>query len=165
MYDEWAGSNHNKGRNEMNEEQGFQSQDPEMIRDILLGSGYSQKAIDYYLTQPNMGKLDDANQVTELTGHCGDTMKLFLKIKGDRIDDAKIQVLGCPGAISAAMVLMEMIKGRTLNEAEVIKDRDIYRVLEELPDQKQHCIRLSVKTLAKAIEEYRLKGQVTSEVA
>jgi nitrogen fixation NifU-like protein len=53
------------------------------------------------------------------------------------------------------MVMIDMVRGMTLDEAEQIRDRDIYRILEQLPDQKQHCIRLSVKTLLKAIEEYR----------
>jgi nitrogen fixation NifU-like protein len=67
------------------------------VRDILAGSGYSDKAIEYYVNQPAMGCLDDANQISELTGHCGDTMKIYLKIDENRIQDAKIQVLGCPG--------------------------------------------------------------------
>jgi len=100
-----------------------------------------------------------------LTGTCGDTMRIYLKVNDGRIEDAKIQVLGCPWAVAAAMATMERIKGKTLDEAVEIKDRDIFRMLEEIPDQKQHCIRLTVKTLQKAIEEYRatnidnLKGE------
>ncbi len=138
----------------MGEDQAFEAQSPELIREMLLGSGYAPIAIDYFLNKADMGSLPDATQVSELTGHCGDTMKIFLKIDQDRIQDAKIQVLGCPGAVASAMVTMEMIKGKTLQEAMAIKDRDVYRVLEELPDQKQHCIRLSVKTLQKALQEY-----------
>ena len=71
--------------------------DPEGIWEILSSSGYSDKAINYFLNKTNMGSLADANQVTELTGVCGDTMKIYLKIEEGRIRDAKIQVLGCPG--------------------------------------------------------------------
>ena len=124
-------------------------------RDMLLSSGYSEKAIKYYLEKKNMGELPDATQVSELTGHCGDTMKISLKIDGDIIQDAKIQVLGCPGAISSAMAAMDMIKGKTLDYALKMTDRDIFREIEEIPDQKQHCIRLTKKTIEKAIEEYR----------
>ena len=123
-------------------------------REILSSSGYADKAIDYYLNQSNMGGIPNADQVTELTGPCGDTMKLFLKLKEDRIEDAKIQVLGCPAAIASAMAAMDLIKGKTLKEAKVVKDRDIFRMLEDLPDQKQHCIRLTVKTLQKAIDDF-----------
>ena len=63
-------------------------------------------------------------------------------------------MLGCPGAIAAAMAAVDLVKGKTLEEAQNLTDRDVFRVLEDLPDQKQHCIRLAVKTLRKAIEEY-----------
>ena len=101
-----------------------------------------------------MGSLADANQVTELTGTCGDTMKVYLKMNGQRIEDAKIQVLGCPGAVASAMVAMELARGKTIAEARKIKDRDIFQILESMPDQKQHCVRLAVKTLQKALEDY-----------
>ena len=84
---------------------------------MLSGSGYSQKAIDLYLEQANMGSLSDADQVSELTGPCGDTMKVYLKLEEGRILDAKIQVLGCPGAVASAMVAMDLAKGRTVEEA------------------------------------------------
>lgn len=138
----------------MDEENLGSLQDSNLIREMLLGSGYSEKAVDYYLQRPNMGSLPDADQVTEMTGPCGDTMKIFLKIEDDRIQDSRIQVLGCPGAVASAMATMEMIKGLTLKEAADLKDRDVFRLLEDLPDQKQHCIRLAVKTLQKALEEY-----------
>lgn len=125
----------------------------ETVRAMLSESGYSDTAIDYYIDQPDMGSLEDADQVSELTGQCGDTMKIYLKMDGEIIKDAKIQVLGCPGAIASAMVAMEMIKGMTIEEARKITDRDIFRRLIEIPDQKQHCIRLSVKTMNQAFDE------------
>jgi nitrogen fixation NifU-like protein len=135
------------------------------IREMLHGSGYSDKATTYYIDKPNMGVLPDANQVTELTGPCGDTMKIYLKMDNGRIKDAKIQVLGCPGAVASAMAAIEMIKGRTVEEALKIKDRDIFRVLEEIPDEKQHCIRLTNKTIHKALEEYQAKEGVMNPEA
>ena len=125
------------------------------IHDILITSGYSEKAIKYYLDKKNMGILEDASQISELTGQCGDTMKIYLKMENDLIKDAKIQVLGCPGAVASAMAAIDMIKGKTLDEALKITDRDIFRELEDIPDQKQHCIRLTNKTIQKAIEEYK----------
>lgn len=125
----------------------------ESVRTMLVESGYSDTAIDYYLNQPDMGSLADADHVSELTGQCGDTMKIFLKMNRQIIENAKIQVLGCPGAISAAMVAMEMIKGQSIEYARTITDRDIFRKLIQIPDQKQHCIRLAVKTMNKAFDE------------
>jgi nitrogen fixation protein NifU and related proteins len=129
------------------------------IKEMLLGSGYSEKAIDYYLTKPNQGPLKDADHVTELTGPCGDTMKCYLKVNKGTIQAAKFQVLGCPGAIAAAMALADLVKGKDLLHALEVKDGDVFRELIEIPDQKQHCIRLAVKTLGKAIAEFQLKEE------
>lgn len=128
--------------------------DPENIRELLKNSGYSEKAITYFIDKKNMGSLPDADQVAELTGPCGDTMKIYLKIHDKKIEDAKIQVLGCPGAVASAMAAMDWIRGKTLNEVQGLKDREIFRMLEDIPDQKQHCIRLTNKTIQKALEEY-----------
>ena len=138
----------------MSDDHAIDLTDMDSVQEMLSGSGYSDKAIEYYLNRPKMGSLPDANQVSELTGPCGDTMKIYLKLNDGRIEDAKIQVLGCPGAVASAMVAMELATGKTIEEAHNIKDRDIFRVLEALPDQKQHCIRLAVKTLQKALDEY-----------
>ncbi len=128
------------------------------IREMLSGSGYSKKAITYFIDKRNMGSLPDPDQVTELTGHCGDTMKIYLKMNNKKIKDAKIQVLGCPGAVASAMAALDWIKGKTLKEVQGLKDRDIFLMLEDIPDQKQHCIRLTNKTIQKAIEEYLSKN-------
>ena len=138
----------------MSQVQEMNDNDLENIRSMLSSSGYSDKAIMYFLNKTNMGILPDADQITEMTGQCGDTMKVYLKLENGRIKDAKIQVLGCPGAVASAMAAMDLIKGKTLKEAMAITDRDIFRMLEDIPDQKQHCIRLTNKTVQKAIEEY-----------
>ena len=144
----------------MSQYQNIDIPDRESMRELLVCSGYSDKAIDYYLAKKNMGSLSDADQVTELTGPCGDTMKIFLKLEDDRIKDSKIQVLGCPAAIASAMAAMDHVRGMRMDEALKVKDRDIFRMLEDLPDQKQHCIRLTIKTLHKAIEEYRSRKNI-----
>ena len=138
----------------MSQVQEINDHDLENIRTMLSSSGYSDKAILYFLNKSNMGILPDADQVSELTGQCGDTMKIYLKMEDGRIKDAKIQVLGCPGAVASAMAAMDLIRGKTLGEAMALTDRDIFRLLEDIPDQKQHCIRLTNKTIKKAIEEY-----------
>jgi nitrogen fixation NifU-like protein len=127
--------------------------DAACIHDMLVGSGYSEKAVRYFLERRYMKSLENADHVTELTGNCGDTMKIFLKLENDIITDLSYQVLGCPGAIASAMAAVELTKGKRLKEARHLKDGDVFKVLENLPDQKQHCIRLAVKTLHKAIDE------------
>lgn len=122
---------------------------------MLAETGYSQTAIKYYLEKPNMREMADADQVSEFLGSCGDTMKVFLKIENDVVTDASYQVLGCPGAISAAMAAVDLIKGKDLDFAKSLNDADIYKVLVEIPVKKHHCIQLAVKALHKAVDEYR----------
>lgn len=146
-------------KGDMSQVQEMNENGSENVRELLSNSGYSDKAIMYFLNKTNMGILPDADQVTELTGHCVDTMRIYLKLEDERIKDAKIQVLGCPGAIASAMAAMELIRGKTIEEAIAITDRDIFRMLGEIPDQKQHYIRLTNKTIQKAIVEYKFKNR------
>jgi nitrogen fixation NifU-like protein len=126
---------------------------------MLSESGYSDKAIEYFQARENIGVLEDAEQITDLTGPCGDTMKISLNIKDDRIDDAKIQVLGCPGAVASGCAVVKLAKGKSLEEAGKIDMEVLYKDLEKLPDKKVHCARLALKTLQKALEEYEKKGR------
>ena len=124
-------------------------------RKMLAELGYSQKAIKYYIEKPYMGSLQDADQVSEMLGTCGDTLKIFLKIDQNKIKDVRYQVLGCPGAISAAMASVDLVKGKHLEYARNIDDGDVFTQLEDVPAKKHHCIQLAVKALHKAIDEYK----------
>ena len=125
---------------------------------ILADSGYSDTAISYYMNKPYFGDLPDPDHVAEMTGTCGDTMKIFLKIKDNIIVDATYQVLGCPGAVASAMAIVDLIKMKSIDFAKTITDGDVFKKLEDIPAKKHHCIQLSVKTLHKAIEEYKIKS-------
>ncbi len=128
------------------------------IRQMYSGSGYSEKAIDYYTLKPHMGILPNADQISEMTGTCGDTMEIYLEVKDHIITDAKYEVMGCIGAVSAAMAIVDLIKGKSLAHAKTIGDSDVFHLLEEIPEEKHHCIQLAVKTLHKALEEYEKKN-------
>ena len=125
------------------------------VYQMLSESGYADRAIEYFQSKKNIGIIADADQVTDLTGPCGDTMKISLKIDGDRINDARIQVLGCPGAVASGCALVSLAKGKTLQEARDIDLDELYRELEKMPDQKIHCARLAIKTLHKTLEQYQ----------
>jgi len=131
------------------------------IYKMLSGSGYSDKAIQYFEEKKNIGVIEDADQTLDLTGPCGDTMKISMNIEGDRICDAKIQVLGCPGAVASGCAVVDLAKGKTLEEAANIDLNALYKELEKLPDQKVHCARLAIKTLQKALEKYVQQNPVT----
>jgi len=129
----------------------------DQVYEMLSESGYSDKAIEYFQKKDNIGFLKNANQITDLTGPCGDSMKISLNIQGDRIDDAKIQVLGCPGAVASGCAVVNLAKGKSLEEAKHLDLETLYRELEKLPKQKVHCARLAL-TLQKAIKQFEGNG-------
>ena len=126
------------------------------IEDMLAASGYSQTAIDYYITKPHMGQIADPDITSEMTGTCGDTMGIYIKMENGIVKDAKYQVMGCAGAISAAMAVVDLIKGKDLEYARSIDDGTVFKVLQEIPVKKHHCIQLAVKTLHKALDAHRM---------
>ncbi len=138
----------------MRQETVIENSQTESLRKMLTEAGYSQQAIRYYIEKPYMGSIPDAELKSEMTGTCGDTMGVFVKMNNGTIADAKYEVLGCAGAVSAAMAAVDLIKGRSLEYARALNDGDIFKVLEEIPVKKHHCIQLAVKTLHKAIDEY-----------
>jgi nitrogen fixation protein NifU and related proteins len=131
------------------------SAETQSVQAMLTASGYSQTAIDYYITRPHMGLIPDADIAAEMTGTCGDTMGITIKMNNGVVGDAKYQVMGCAGAISAAMAVVDLIKGRDLAYARSIDDGTVFKVLEEIPVKKHHCIQLAVKTLHKALDARR----------
>ena len=125
------------------------------VRELLEKSGYSSKAIEYFLKKVNVGLIENPSVQLAYTGPCGDSMEVYLKIESDVIKDAKFQAIGCAGAFSAGSALMEMVKEKTLEEAERITEEDIIDFLGGIPKQKIHCACLAKRTLRKAIEKYR----------
>lgn len=99
-----------------------------------------------------MGVIPDADISSEMTGTCGDTMGIYIKMKNGIVGEAKYQVMGCAGAVSAAMAVVDLIKGKDLAFARTIDDGVVFRVLQEIPVKKHHCIQLAVKTLHKALD-------------
>jgi nitrogen fixation NifU-like protein len=124
------------------------------IREMMANSGYSNRAINYYLEKPYIGDINNADWSSEMTGTCGDTMKVFLKMNQDKIEDVRYQVMGCAGAVAAAMASVDLVRGKSLAQARRLGDNDVFNLLEEIPEKKHHCIQLAVKALHKTIDEY-----------
>ena len=122
--------------------------------ELLRKAGYSEKAIDYYIRKLNVGVIEGAEAVDSYTGLCGDSMRIYLKVEDSVIKDAKFQAIGCAGAFASGSALTEMVKGKTLKEAEKITEQDVVKDLEEIPGPKLHCARLAVDALRKSIESY-----------
>ena len=127
---------------------------------------YSQQVLDRFdsvLNEPEkhaVGRFDptDPNVATGMTGApaCGDVMRLQLKLNGDLIEDVKFKTYGCGSAIASSTLFVDMLKGKTIQEAKLIKDKDIAEALE-LPAIKLHCSVLAEDSIAKAIEDWETK--------
>ena len=123
-------------------------------RELLVKSGYSDRAIEYYLEKVNVGEMKNPTVEVSYTGPCGDTMQLYLKIESSVIKDGKFHAIGCAGAFSSGSALIEMVKGKSLEEAEGITEDDIIDFLGGLPEKKFDCACLARRTLLRAIRKY-----------
>ena len=110
------------------------------IKDMLAAAGYSATAIKYYTEKPYMGILPDADQCSEMTGSCGDTMEVYVKVENNVIQDVRYQVMGCAGAVSAAMAAVDIVRGKTVTDAKNLTDGDVFRLLEEIPVKKHRKV-------------------------
>mgnify|MGYP001416870677 FL=1 len=121
---------------------------------------YSEKVIDHYENPRNVGKMDAAerNVGTGMVGApaCGDVMRLQIKVENDTISDAKFKTYGCGSAIASSSLLTEWVRGRTLDEANSIKNMEIAQELA-LPPVKIHCSVLAEDAIKAAIQNYREK--------
>jgi nitrogen fixation NifU-like protein len=129
---------------------------------LMIESGYSSRAIELYVNNVNVGRLENPTIATTFLGSCGDLLKLYLKINEKNIiEDAKFYYLGCPGSASSASAMTMLLKGKTIDQAKKMTGDDILTELEGLPKAKLDCTELSIKTLRKAIAEYeKLRGRL-----
>jgi len=116
---------------------------------------YTKKALEEAYNPKNVGKIEDADCFGRVTGPCGDTMEIYMRVINGKIEDCKFLTDGCGATIACGSVLTEMLKGKTLEEAAKIKPEDILSVLGGLPPENLHCPVLAVRTLNAALENFR----------
>jgi Fe-S cluster assembly scaffold IscU len=121
---------------------------------------YSEEVLDHYEQPRNIGSMDSRSKSigTGLVGapECGDVMKLQIEVKDNKIIDAKFKTFGCGSAIASSSLATEWVKGKSLDEAQSIKNTDIVKELS-LPPVKIHCSVLAEDAIKAAIADYKGK--------
>lgn len=119
---------------------------------------YTEKVMDHFQNPRNVGELKDADGIGEVGNvKCGDIMKLYIKVQDGVIEDVRFRTFGCGAAIATSSVITEMVKGKTLEEALKLTNRDVADELGGLPPVKMHCSNLAADALKAAIEDYQGK--------
>ena len=120
---------------------------------------YNDKVKEAFANPKNVVFIEDADGVGKVgNAACGDIMEISLKIKDDRIVDAKFRTFGCAAAIATSSTATEMVKGMTIDEALNLTNARVVEELEGLPPQKIHCSVLAEEAIKEAIEDYKKKN-------
>ena len=116
---------------------------------------YSDKVMDHFEHPRNVGEIADADGVGQVGNpKCGDIMKMYLKIKDDRIEDVKFETFGCGSAIASSSMATELIKGKTIEEALAVTNKQVVDALGGLPAYKLHCSVLAEESIKAAVKNY-----------
>ena len=116
---------------------------------------YSDKVLDHFTNPRNVGEIPDADGIGEVgNAKCGDIMKMYLKIKGDTIEDVKFKTFGCGAAIATSSMATEMIKGKTVQDALKLTNKAVMEALDGLPQSKIHCSVLAEQAIKSALSDY-----------
>ena len=119
-----------------------------------MRKAYSQTTIDHAMNPRNLGDMADANGFGKVTGPCGDTMEIWLKVKNSTVADATFLTDGCGPSIASGSMATELASGRSIPEVLEISQQDILEALDGLPEESVHCALLAANTLKEAIKDY-----------
>lgn len=124
---------------------------------------YSKKIIKLFRNPKNAGEIknpDGAGMIKNPA--CGDTIQLFIKVKNNKITDVKFKTLGCAAAIASASMTSELVKGKTIKEAENLTKEKVVKALGGMPANKMHCSLLAIDALKEAIKDYKKRCSSTT---
>ena len=128
----------------------------EELQELILADArniYSETVIDHAMNPRNVGVMQDAEGFARVTGPCGDTMEIWLKVDNDAIAGATFMTDGCGTSIASGSMVTEMTKGKSISEAQETTQRDVLDALGGLPDESKHCAVLATNTLKAAIRD------------
>lgn len=117
-------------------------------------AGYSEIAINHVQNPRNLGTIYDADGFASVTGHCGDTMKIWLKVRNSTIKQATFSTDGCGTTIAAGSMVTELVKGKAIASALRMTQQDVLEALGGLPEESVHCALLAANTLKEAAKDY-----------
>ena len=116
---------------------------------------YTDTVMDHFMNPRNVGEIENPSGVGEVgNAKCGDIMKMYLDIKDGVIQDVKFETFGCGSAIASSSMATEMIKGKTVEEALAISNKDVVDALGGLPAHKLHCSVLAEEAIKSAVKDY-----------
>lgn len=120
---------------------------------------YTEKVMDHFTNPRNVGEIEEASGVGEVGNPtCGDIMRISIKVNdAGIIEDVKFKTFGCGAAVATSSMVTEMVKGKTIDEALEITNKQVAEELGGLPANKMHCSNLAADALHKAIADYKAK--------
>jgi nitrogen fixation NifU-like protein len=119
-----------------------------------IWSGYTEVVIDHAQNPRNVGSIPDADGFASVTGPCGDTMKIWLKVQNSAIKQATFWTDGCGTSIAAGSIVTELAKGKTIANALRINQQHVLDTLGGLPEDSVHCALLAANTVKEAAKDY-----------
>lgn len=121
---------------------------------------YTERLIEHFTNPRNVGVIENADGMGIVGDpECGDFIRIYIRVKKDRIEEVTFEACGCPASIATTSVLTELAEGKTLDQAFMITEMDVVRALNGLPDPKIHCSNLGTAALRQAILYYRQKKE------
>ena len=116
---------------------------------------YSDIVMDHFMHPRNVGEIENPDGVGQVgNAKCGDIMKMYLKIRDNVIQDVKFETFGCGSANASSSMATEMIKGKTIDQALAVTNRQVVDALGGLPAHKLHCSVLAEESIKSAIKDY-----------
>jgi nitrogen fixation NifU-like protein len=119
---------------------------------------YNEKVMQHFINPQNVGEIKDADGIGEVGNPvCGDMMTFYIKVKDNKLEDVKFKTFGCGAAIAVSSMVSQIAKGKTIEEALKITNKDVADELGGLPKNKLHCSNLGADALHAAIRNYLKK--------